>query len=1047
MTVCGGGGSREQHDNVCKRNTKHEDRQILSDDHLCAEDTRRERICCRSTTGGPECSSGVEGHNHFPTCTTSTSRPTTSTRSTTKHLARSGTRTPHKNNSEPKMSRSEPAALPSSSTSRPLLTHLLQCRRSARSSKQHQKEPSSGSLMNRDCLPLHLQSNRRSSHRASKTFTSSRKTNLLFYVLSSVVFSPDPVVVADLPVHCLSTDVAGESGVGKKWIFEFGAPTQSPWVQGTSGFTDICGHQRPDAVHGQPPRQLPGELDLKVEVILKPEPDWSLEIVGNITEGDYGGNLVSYLKESSTTSTNAALLQQMRSSLKTTLLQRAKGRGASAKSSTSTASTNSMTDQERAAAHFMGPKDWTMLYDEGFEVELGKLRLLAFSAFDFVNGKNQSRCGMTEVGWYRTIEEDVSSSDFRVGCWIGYQEDASREPLADNSSSIMELHHNYKGYSLAEQGSKSLDSYFKEAAFLQEPVTTRHDHQVVADQINAANLGWTAKVYDQFVGKTARELNFMAGRKNSKRMSAHVMMNPNYGRNDYSGGSGGMSYSYMGQDEGLSLPSANHRSISLNAVDDVNPFAVKVKGEKQQHKKNKLVLLQRDRKAVHSASTGTQKHVDDEDEDDWDSEDAETDADREEELSRASVTLSRGRHHDLLYAGEEEDAFDEEEMDIGEKEDVDSRGEEEDNSAEDNSAEDNSAEENLQKRLRKRKNSRSKRPLVKNFYKSKRNYFRNKHTSNSKVASSSKYRSMTAEQKKKFVLPAEFDWRNPADGGSPYVLPEGINQGDCGSCYVISTIMSLNSRLRVQRLRQLREQGATQAAIDDALQNTTKFSYHYALGCSETNQGCQGGYAHLIGQWSRIYGLAPDHPDCTPQGGWQADTCMGVPQSCPAELLTYRTTNVRYVGGRYQYSNEHTIMQELIQNGPVVLGFAPDNAFMYYSSGIYGANQPVDSVFHSLGPDWERVDHAVLLVGWGVDQTTGNKYWTLQNSWGDSLGSGWGDDDIYLRDENDQPLRKGFFRIKRGSNILGIESIAETADVEQLSEDQAAARIKFLRSS
>jgi len=58
---------------------------------------------------------------------------------------------------------------------------------------------------------------------------------------------------------------------------------------------------------------------------------------------------------------------------------------------------------------------------------------------------------------------------------------------------------------------------------------------------------------------------------------------------------------------------------------------------------------------------------------------------------------------------------------------------------------------------------------------------------------------------------------------------------------------------------------------------------------------------------------------------------------------------------------------------------------------------------------WQKVDHAVLAVGWGVEN--GQKYWRIQNSWGED----WGED--------------GFFRMVRDENDSGVESIPEAAEV------------------
>lgn len=133
----------------------------------------------------------------------------------------------------------------------------------------------------------------------------------------------------------------------------------------------------------------------------------------------------------------------------------------------------------------------------------------------------------------------------------------------------------------------------------------------------------------------------------------------------------------------------------------------------------------------------------------------------------------------------------------------------------------------------------------------------------------------------------------------------------------------------------------------------------------------------------------------------------------------YRASNHRYVGGYYGGSDEEDIMLELSQNGPLVVSFEPADDFMYYNAGVYQSPQGGNAIHQ----EWQRVDHAVLLVGYGEQH--GKKFWKLQNSWGNEWG------------EN------GYFRIQRGDNDSGIESIAVASDVQ---EHDGESLQQFLRS-
>ena len=65
--------------------------------------------------------------------------------------------------------------------------------------------------------------------------------------------------------------------------------------------------------------------------------------------------------------------------------------------------------------------------------------------------------------------------------------------------------------------------------------------------------------------------------------------------------------------------------------------------------------------------------------------------------------------------------------------------------------------------------------------------------------------------------------------------------------------------------------------------------------------------------------------------------------------------------------------------GPVTVGIDASHwSFNHYNGGIYRRDKC--STIH--------LDHAVLAVGYGVDEDTGEEYYILKNSWGADWGEG-----------------------------------------------------------
>jgi len=230
-------------------------------------------------------------------------------------------------------------------------------------------------------------------------------------------------------------------------------------------------------------------------------------------------------------------------------------------------------------------------------------------------------------------------------------------------------------------------------------------------------------------------------------------------------------------------------------------------------------------------------------------------------------------------------------------------------------------------------------------------------------------------------LPTNFDWRNVS--GQNFVSPVR-NQGGCGSCYTFATTGMLEARVRV----------LTNNTLQPIL------SPQHVVSCSEYSQGCDGGFNYLVSKFGEDFGIFEEV--CYPYEG-TGSACVK-PRHC-TDKQKWHATNYYYVGGYFGACSAELIMEELYSNGPLAISFEVYNDFFAYHGGIYFHNSTASQKY-SINP-WEETNHAVLLVGWGEEG--GVPFWTCKNSWDKSFGE------------------EGFFRIARGVDECGIESMAVAA--------------------
>jgi len=227
-------------------------------------------------------------------------------------------------------------------------------------------------------------------------------------------------------------------------------------------------------------------------------------------------------------------------------------------------------------------------------------------------------------------------------------------------------------------------------------------------------------------------------------------------------------------------------------------------------------------------------------------------------------------------------------------------------------------------------------------------------------------------------LPRNFDWRDV--DGINYVSPVR-HQDNCGSCYSFASTAMVEARLRIMT----------------NFSRQPVFSPQDVVECSRISEGCDGGFAYLVGgRYAHEQGFVEEA--CNPYQG-KDGTCPSTEVNC---TRTY-VSDYGYIGGYYGASSEEAMMIELVNNGPITVAIEypvhAAAALAHYRSGII--TEVPDLGIH-FDP-FVLTNHAVLVVGYG-NNDNGTKYWIIKNSWGEK----WGD--------------HGYFNLARGNNTWGVES-------------------------
>jgi len=206
------------------------------------------------------------------------------------------------------------------------------------------------------------------------------------------------------------------------------------------------------------------------------------------------------------------------------------------------------------------------------------------------------------------------------------------------------------------------------------------------------------------------------------------------------------------------------------------------------------------------------------------------------------------------------------------------------------------------------------------------------------------------------AAPHEVDWRGKG------VLTSVKDQGQCGSCWSFASSEAIESAWAI------------------ATGELSVLSEQHILSCTPNpdhcggDGGCMGGTSELAFASMINTGIASEWK--YPYLSWYGNNskCM------------YNDDKVGYAAKISDYvtlesNNYDDLVQAVAFVGPIAISVDASNWHLY-ESGVY------------TGCDMDQpdIDHAVLLVGYGMDQSLKLPYWTIRNSWTPTFG-----EDGYIR--------------------------------------------------
>jgi len=243
-------------------------------------------------------------------------------------------------------------------------------------------------------------------------------------------------------------------------------------------------------------------------------------------------------------------------------------------------------------------------------------------------------------------------------------------------------------------------------------------------------------------------------------------------------------------------------------------------------------------------------------------------------------------------------------------------------------------------------------------------------------------------------LPKAWDWRDHK------AVTSVKNQGMCGSCWAFSAVAAVEGiwAITTGQLVSLSEEEIVQCNFDDDF-------------------GCNGGQMQNAFKWIAANGIDKYSAYNYTSGG-------GVTGSCKNDKIKEHFASIG--GFKDVAANDPHAMKLAVSKQPVSIAIdAANQDFMMYTSGVL-----------SSATCGTSLDHGVLVVGWGQEESSDGKpaeeYWIVKNSWGDS----WGEDGYVRMKKLNRKQSPGECGMYMDASFPTASSSAIIEDAKIIDEDE-----------